>query len=260
MPDIASRLSQYIKQALQEIQNYAILSASTLQALVQRPFYARDILQQLEAIGVGSLTIVLLTGVFTGGVLALNAAATLETFGMRAYIGRLVSLSMVRELGPVLTSLMVTGRVGSGMAAELGSMVVTQQIDALRALGTDPVKKLVVPRLISGLLMVPTLTIVSDFVGILGGWIISTWQLKVSSGLYWRSVFEVMVPADIFLGLVKPFVFGYIVVTVGCYIGLGTTGGTQGVGRSTTQAVVASSVLILAADFFLSKFLLFLLY
>src|SRR5437870_3566610 len=155
---------------------------------VSRPFYRYDFVEQLEAIGWASLTVVLLTGFFTGAVLALQSGLTLDQFGARPVVGRLVSASMIKELGPVLTGLMLTGRVGSGIAAELGSMVVTDQINALRALGTDPVRKLVVPRVLAGIFMAPVLTVISDFIGIAGGWAVARYQLQVNSGLDWSSV------------------------------------------------------------------------
>jgi phospholipid/cholesterol/gamma-HCH transport system permease protein len=218
----------------------------------------REIVGQMDSLGVQSLSIVVLTGMFTGMVLALQAAATLDVFGARPYVGRLVCVSMVRELGPVLTALMVTGRVGSGMAAELGSMVVTQQIDALRVLGTDPIRKLVAPRLAAGLLMVPILTVISDTLGIFGGGLISVFSLQLSWEYYWRSVGQALVLNDVLMGLSKPVVFGFVISSVGCYMGLTTTGGTQGVGLSTTRSVVVASVLILSSDFFMTKILLML--
>src|SRR5262245_63752875 len=200
-----------------------------------RPFYFHDVIEQLEAIGLGSLTVVLLTGIFTGAVLALQSGLTLDQFGARPVVGRLVSASMVKELGPVLTALMLTGRIGSGIAAELGSMTVTDQINALRALGADPIRKLVVPRALAGIFMAPVLTVISDFVGILGGWIVARYQLQVPTGLYWSSVTrEALYMQDVWMGLIKPFVFGFFIVTIACHVGLRTKGGTQGVGRATT--------------------------
>ena len=239
-------------------QEYVLLAARGSAALFTRPRYVDDILAQMDSLGVGSLSIVILTGMFTGMVLALQSAASLDVFGARPYVGRLVCVSMVRELGPVLTALMVTGRVGSGMAAELGSMVVTQQIDALRVLGTDPIRKLVAPRILAGMTMVPILTVISDTVGIFGGALISIFSLKLSWEYYWRSVGSALVLNDLAMGLAKPVVFGFILASVGCYRGLGTTGGTQGVGMATTQSVVLASVMILASDFFLTKLLLIL--
>jgi phospholipid/cholesterol/gamma-HCH transport system permease protein len=205
---------------------------------------------------VGSLPIVILTGMFTGIVLALNTSKTLQQFGSLSLTGRLVSLSMVRELGPVLTSLMVAGRNASGMASELGSMRVTEQIDAMRALGTDPYKKLVTPRVIATIFMMFFLTIISDLVGLIGGWIISFAMLGLDTYQYWNSAYQALRYDDVITGLAKPLVFGFIIATVGCYYGINTKGGTQGVGRSTTQAVVASSVLILATDAVLTQLFL----
>jgi phospholipid/cholesterol/gamma-HCH transport system permease protein len=253
-------VAEWVKGAVLEVQEYVRLTAAVMRGVVTRPFYHRDVIDQLEAIGVGSLTVVLLTGLFTGAVLALQSGITLDKFGARSEVGSLVSASMVKALGPVLTALMVTGRVGSGIAAELGSMVVTDQINALRALGTDPVRKLVVPRIISGLTMVPVLTVISDTVGILGAWLIATWQLRVATSVYWNSVFDALYMEDVWMGLIKPFFFGFAIVSIGCHVGLRTAGGTQGVGRATTNAVVAGSVAVLAVDFFLTKLLIVLLY
>lgn len=252
------RLSQAIKGAVLGVQEYSELSFAGVRALFTRPRYPREILAQMDSLGVGSLSIVVLTGMFTGMVLALQSSATLDVFGARAYVGRLVCVSMVRELGPVLTALMVTGRVGSGMAAELGSMVVTQQIDALRVLGSDPIRKLVAPRIAAGVVMVPILTVISNALGILGAGILSVYSLKLQWEFYWRSVTSALGMNDLTMGLTKPIVFGFILSSVGCYMGLRTTGGTQGVGTATTRSVVVGSVLILVADFFMTKFLLLL--
>jgi phospholipid/cholesterol/gamma-HCH transport system permease protein len=253
---VGQALASRVKGGVSAVQGYALLSWRGLNALASHPRYASEIVAQMDSLGVGSLSIVVLTGMFTGMVLALQSAASLDVFGARPYVGRLVCVSMVRELGPVLTALMVTGRVGSGMAAELGSMVVTQQIDALRVLGTDPVRKLVAPRLAAGMIMVPILTIISDALGIFGAALISIFSLKLSWEYYWRSVGDALVLNDLAMGLSKPVVFGFILASVGCYMGLSTRGGTQGVGRATTQSVVAASVLILASDFFMTKLLL----
>src|SRR5262245_39717688 len=185
---VARRFTAWLMASVKAVQDYTLLSAAGLRALVTTPRYPQETLAQMDSLGVGSLSIVVLTGMFTGMVLALQSSATLDVFGARPYVGRLVSLSMVRELGPVLTALMVTGRVGSGMAAELGSMVVTQQIDALRVLGSDPMRKLVVPRVVAASLMVPLLTIISDMLGVFGASLISIFQLKLSWEFYWRSV------------------------------------------------------------------------
>jgi phospholipid/cholesterol/gamma-HCH transport system permease protein len=253
-------LNAWAKTAALEMQEYVRLLAAAFQAVVTRPRYRHDIVEQLDAIGVGSLTVVLLAGLFTGAALALQSGQTLDQFGARPVVGRLVSASMIKELGPVLTALMLTGRVGSGIAAELGSMAVTDQINALRALGTDPVRKLVVPRVLSGFFMAPVLTVISDFIGILGGWVVARFTFQVNSGLYWSSVTKGLYMQDIWMGLIKPFVFGFLIVTIACHVGLRTTGGTAGVGRSTTISVVAGSVAVIAADFFVGQVLFMLLY
>jgi len=253
---LSRRLVLRLLESVKEVQDYVLLSAQGLRALLTRPRYPAEFLAQMDSLGVGSLSIVVLTGMFTGMVLALQSSATLDVFGARPYVGRLVCVSMVRELGPVLTALMVTGRVGSGMAAELGSMVVTQQIDALRVLGTDPVRRLVAPRLGAALLMLPVLTVISNALGIFGAGLISIFSLKLSWVYYWRSVANALGYNDLVMGLTKPVVFGFIVASVGCYMGLSTRGGTQGVGVSTTRSVVVASVLILASDFFMTKLLL----
>ncbi len=251
---------RWVKPALLDVQEYVRLSGRTLRSAVTRPFYFHDLIEQFDHIGIGSLTVVLLTGLFTGAVLALQSGITLDQFGARSLVGRLVSASMIKELGPVLTALMITGRVGSGIAAELGSMGVTDQISALRALGTDPVRKLVVPRVLAGVLMVPLLTVISDAVGIVGGWLIAVWELNVASSVYWTSTLESIWIQDVWMGLIKPFFLGFVIVTIGCHVGLNVRGGTQGVGRATTKAVVSGSVAVLAVDFFISKLLVYLLY
>jgi phospholipid/cholesterol/gamma-HCH transport system permease protein len=258
--NVLSFLSSRLKRAVLEVQEYLKLLGQVGRGLVSRPFYGRDIIEQFDAIGIGSLTVVLLTGTFTGMVLALQSGLTLDQFGARSMVGRLVSASMVKELGPVLTALMVTGRVGSGIAAELGSMMVTEQIAALRSLGTDPIRKLVVPRVLAGIVMVPILTVISDAVGMVGAGIISSTQLKVASSVYWNAVVEGLYMEDVWMGLIKPFVLGFVLVTIGCHVGLRTTGGTQGVGRATTNAVVAGSVAVLAVDFLVTKLLIALMY
>lgn len=256
LPFIESRL----KKAALEVQEYVFLVRAAIHAIFSKPRYGHDIVEQFEAIGVGSLTVVLLTGFFTGAALCSQTGLTLDAFGARPIVGRLVSASMIKELGPVLTALMLSGRIGSGIAAELGSMVVTDQINALRALGTDPIRKLVAPRLLAGVLMAPVLTVISDFFGIVGGWIVARFQLQVASGVYWSSVTYALYPQDLWMGLIKPFVLGFAIVSIACHVGLRTSGGTQGVGKATTVAVVAGSVAVIAVDFFVTQVLIVLLY
>jgi phospholipid/cholesterol/gamma-HCH transport system permease protein len=254
MPE--TTLDRAAKDVVSALQEYTLLSARAISNVVRRPFYAADIFTQADSIGVGSIPIVLLTGFFTGGVLALQSSSTLAEFGASAITGQLVSFSMIKELGPVLTSLMVSGRNASGMASELGSMVVTEQIDAMRALGTDPLKKLVMPRIVATIFMLFFLTILSDTVGTLGGAAVSVFMLGQSGSQYFHSSYQSLRYADVLQGLVKPIFFGFIIATIGCYYGMNTKGGTQGVGKATTQAVVASSILIIASDFVISRFMI----
>lgn len=227
--------------------------------MFQRPFYPKTIIEQMYQIGVRSLSIVLLTCFFTGMVLALQTGYQIARFGAKVYIGVVVALSLVRELGPVLTALVVAGRVGAGIAAELGSMQVTEQIDAMRAMATNPVKKLVTTRLIALLVMLPILTIIGDFIGIIGGMLISLYSLGLDFSFYKSTTIQALSLQDVFTGMVKPVVFGFIIAIVGCHLGLSTTGGTEGVGKSTTMSVVTSSILIFLFDFLLVKifFLIF---
>src|SRR6266545_8417318 len=243
---MASFVQNWAKSALLEVQEYVLMVGKVGRATVTRPFYFRDVVEQFETIGVGSLTVVLLTGMFTGMVLALQSGITLDQFGARSMVGRLISASMVKELGPVLSGLMVSGRVGSGIAAEIGSMLVTDQIAALRALGTDPVRKLVVPRVLAGLVMMPMLSVLATGIGMVGGWIVTVLQFHVASTVYWSSVVQGLYMNDVWMGLIKPLFLGFTIVTIGCHAGLRTTGGTPGVGNSTKLAVVASSVAVLA--------------
>jgi phospholipid/cholesterol/gamma-HCH transport system permease protein len=246
----------YAKQSVATVQDYTVLAARSIANVFSQPRYVTDTIQQMDMIGVGSVPVVVLTGMFTGIVLALQSANSLARFGALTMTGQLVSLSMVRELGPVLTSLMVAGRNASGMASELGSMKVTEQIDAMRALGTDPTKKLVTPRVIASTTMLFFLTIISDFLGLVGGYLVAYFILGLDSYQYWNSAYQTLVYADVFMGLTKPLLFGFILSTIGCFYGMTAHGGTQGVGRATTQAVVAASVLILMVDAFYTRLLL----
>ena len=245
--------SDFAKQKVQSVQEYAEIGSRAVANLFARPRYFADMTQQADLIGWGSLPIVVLTGFFTGAALAQNSASTLQRFGSLSLIGQLVSLGMVRELGPVITGLMVAGRNASGMASELGSMVVTEQIDAMRALGTDPMKKLVTPRVVATVFMLFFLTIISDALGFAGGGAVSSYLFGVDSHQYWSTAWQILVFQDVFMGLAKPVLFGFIISTVGCYYGITARGGTQGVGRATTQAVVASSILIITLDFFVTR-------
>lgn len=247
---------EFAKKKIASLQEYALLAAQSVANLFRRPLYVADTVQQADLIGFGSLPIVLASVFFTGAALALNSATTLSRFGAQTVVGQLVSVGIVRELGPVLAGLVVAGRNASGMASELGSMIVTEQIDAMRALGTDPTKKLVTPRVVATVVMLFFLTILGDFMGLLGGSFVASLLLGLDSHEYWSNAWQTLVYSDVFMGLSKPLVFGFIVATVGCYYGLSTKGGTQGVGRSTTEAVVAAMILIIVVDVFVTRFLM----
>jgi len=243
----------FVTRGLLELQETIILAARAVSGVFKRPRYFPETIAQMDAIGVGSLTIVILTGFFTGGVLTLQTFPTLKYYGAQDQTGYLVALSLVRELGPVLTALMITGRVGSAISAELGSMSVSQQIDAMRALGTDPIRKLVAPRLIALTITLPLLTVVADVVGIIGGGAVASGLYGVSAGTYWSSVRDGISVDDILGGVIKPIVFALIIAAISCKQGLSTEGGTVGVGKSTTRAVVVASIFVIIADFFLAK-------
>src|SRR5271156_4590478 len=244
------------KQMVLILQDYSLFAWRALLNLFRPPIYWTDFLLQSDIIGFGSLPIVILSGFFTGGVLALQSAATLSEFGATAVTGQFVSLTMIRELGAVLTGIMVAGRNASSMASELGSMVVTEQIDAMRALGVDPVRKLVTPRIFACVSMLFFLTIVADAFGIMGGAFVTVFMNHQNGTQYFSMAWESLRGPDILQGLVKPLFSGYIIASIGCFYGLRTSGGTQGVGRATIQAVVWSSVFIIVADFFLTQILL----
>jgi phospholipid/cholesterol/gamma-HCH transport system permease protein len=244
------------KRIVLTVQDYSLFSYRALMNLVRPPVYWADFLMQSDIIGVGSLSIVVLSGLSTGGVLALQSAATLSAFGATAVTGQFVSLTMIRELGPVLTGVMVSGRNASSMASELGSMVVTEQVDAMRALGVDPLRKLVTPRIFASIFMLFFLTIVADAFGIIGGGLVTVFMNHQNGTQYLNMAWEHLRLPDIVQGLVKPLFFGYILASIGCFYGIRTTGGTQGVGRSTISAVVNASVLIIFVDFLISRLIL----
>jgi phospholipid/cholesterol/gamma-HCH transport system permease protein len=251
-------LAGALKQLVADIQAYAHLSTRGLANLATSPRYFQDTLDQMDVIGVGSLPIVLMSGFFIGAVMVLQTGSQFTRFGQTALTGDVVSIALVRELGPTITGLLVAGRVASGIASELGSMVVTEQVDAMRAMGTDPSRKLVTPRVIATMLMMPLLTALNDFIGLLGGCVASVFSLRLNAVEFWTRAIDALDFADIMQGMTKPIVYGFILATVGCYRGLTVRGGTQGVGRATTQSVVVASVLIIAADLFLTKLALYL--
>jgi phospholipid/cholesterol/gamma-HCH transport system permease protein len=243
----------FATRALLELQETTLMATRAVRGIFKRPHYIPETISQMDAIGVGSLTIIILTGFFTGGVLTVQTFPTLKSYGAQSQTGYLVAVSLVRELGPVLCALMVTGRVGSAISAELGSMVVSQQIDAMRALGTDPIRKLVAPRLFALLISLPLLTVLADLLGIFGGWVTAILLYNVSSSVFVSAVRDGITTDDLIGGVVKPLVFSLIIGTIACRQGLSTEGGTVGVGRSTTRAVVTASIIVIIADYFLAK-------
>jgi phospholipid/cholesterol/gamma-HCH transport system permease protein len=258
----ASRLStpllNFAKRSVLAVQTYALLSWRSVTNVFSPPHYVADLLEQMDVIGVGSLPIAIFTGVFIGAVTVLQTAAQFARYGQTQLTGDVVAVGLVRELGPTITGLLVAGRNASGIASELGSMLVTEQVDAMRAMGTDPTRKLVTPRVMATVLMLPLLVAIADFSGLVGGFVISYTSRHLGAVQFWSRAINALDFSDLMQGMIKPIVFGFILATVGCYQGLNVRGGTQGVGRATTQAVVASSMLILLADFFLDKLLLFL--
>jgi len=247
-------LLDLLKEPVLAVQEFISLAGKAFRNIFRRPHYWDDTFLQMDTIGVGSLAIAAITGFFAGAVMALQMSRALAQYGQVGKTGTLVSLTLARELGPVLTALMVAGRNASGIASELGSMKVTEQIDAMRALGTDPIQKLVTPRLLATSVMLPMLTVIADFVGMFGGYIIAEVFLGLSSKQYWTTVWQALDWSDVLQGgILKPLIFAFTISLVGCFYGLRTTGGTQGVGRSTTQAVVAATVAIFIFDLMITK-------
>jgi phospholipid/cholesterol/gamma-HCH transport system permease protein len=250
-------LFDLLKGPVLAVQEFFLLAGRAVRNAFRSPHYTADIALQMDDIGVGSLPLVAMIGFFSGAVMAIQMSRALRQYGQVGRTGMVVAITLVRELGPDLTALMVAGRNSSGMASELGSMKVTEQIDAMRALGTDPIQKLVTPRLIATCAMLPALTVIADFVGIFAGWLVSYAWLGVSSRQYWSSAWRALEWNDIAQGLIKPFVFAFVISLIGCFYGLRTTGGTQGVGRATTQAMVAASVLIFILTYFIAQIFVF---
>jgi phospholipid/cholesterol/gamma-HCH transport system permease protein len=253
-----SLIMQRIRSALIYAGGTAKLLFEAISCGIRPPYQLGAIVREIEYIGINSLVVVNVIALFTGMVLALQTAYALSRFGAKGFIGVVVAISLVREIGPVFAGIMVGGRVGSGIAAEIGSMKVTEQIDAIRVMGANPVKKLVVPKLIATVVSLPLLTVVADILGIVGGLLISVMELQVNSYYYFTTILENISLQDVASGIGKTFFFGLIIAVIGCYQGMTTTGGTVGVGRSTTAAVVVISILILVSDFFLTKLFLML--
>jgi phospholipid/cholesterol/gamma-HCH transport system permease protein len=255
MTSVVARLGELFTNFLRETGGISLLLFDTVTWMVTPPFRIRNIFKQMEFVGIKSIWVIILTGVFGGMVVALGSYTGFRRFGGESLLGSTVALAMARELGPVLTGLMVTARAGSGMAAELGTMRVTEQIDALATMAVNPVQYLVVPRIIAGVLMVPVLTIVCAAIGILGGYFVSVSLLGLNPGLYMANTIQYVEVADILKGVFKGFSFGFILSLISCYKGFYATGGAEGVGRVTTEAVVLSSISILIGNYILTSFL-----
>src|SRR5687767_1583122 len=253
------RIAAGARDFLQYLGGLSILAGQTIRQTFRGPFEMKIFLTQLDQIGVKSMSIVVITAAFIGMVLALQTAYALQAFGGKLFVGTIVALSLVRELAPVMMALMVGGRVGAGMTAEIGTMKVTEQIDALRALATDPVRKLVVPRVLATTLMLPLLTGIACAVGILGGGFVATLNLDLNFNFYFRSVVETLKFNDLASGIGKTFFFGFGIALIACYNGLRTSGGADGVGRGTTMTVVSAAITVLVMDFFLTKLFLVLM-
>jgi len=254
--DAFQNLGETTRDAIEYLGGFTLMTWRTFRSLFRRPLEFKAIIAQLELIGLQSMPIVVLTAAFTGAVLALQFAYGMSRFGAQMYTGQLVAVSLTRELGPVLTSLMVGGRVGAGIAAEIGSMSVTEQIDAIRALGADPHKKLVLPRMLATVFIMPFMSVFTDVIGLFGGMTIAYSEFDIPMGFFINSALQITSFGDYFSGVSKTFFFGFIISMVGCYQGLKTRGGTEGVGKSTTESVVIISIGILVSDFFLTKLFL----
>ncbi len=251
--DAFKGIGRSVQNSLSALGSVSAFFAQSLYQSVRRPFKVGYIFKQMEFIGVNSLFVVAITGIFTGMVLALQSSYGFRKFGAEGMVGAIVALSMTRELGPVLTSLMVTGRAGSAMTAQLGTMRVTEQIDAITVMALNPIKYLVAPRVIASFLMLPVLTAISNFVGIIGGYLVGVKLLGINEGAFVNKMEKILGLEDIYNGLIKAAVFGIIMSVICCYKGFNTKGGAEGVGRATTEAVVASCLTILVSDYVLTS-------
>lgn len=248
-----------LKSLLTDLQEFYSMSFKGLCGIFRKPFYFKDTFMQMDYAGAGSLLIVFIVDLFVGMALSLQLSAELSTLGLKMYIGMIVGISVIRELGPVVTALVFTGRVGAGMASELGSMVLGHQVDTLRVFGFDPIQKLITPRIVSSLIMLPALTVIGVCVSLLGGYYIAVFVSHESGTFYWSSIRGIMTPENVIAGSAKPFIFGYLIACISSYMGLSTKGGAVGLRRSTTMAVVLSIVMIIVSDFVLTRVLLYLL-
>jgi phospholipid/cholesterol/gamma-HCH transport system permease protein len=247
-----------IKENIARLQDFYILSLKAPLGIFRKPFYFRETIEQMDYMGTGSLFIVFLVSLFIGMALSLQISAELSDIGLKMYTGKIVGLSIIREIGPVAIALSFAGRVGSGMASELGSMMLGHQVDILRVHGINPIKKLVTPRVISSVIMLPVLTVIGDAVSLFGGYYISAFVSHQSGSFYWSQIKDIMDFKNIFSGISKPFIFGYLIACISCYMGLSTKGGARGLRKATTTAVVLSMIMIIVSDFMLTRILFYL--
>ena len=248
-----------IKEVVSELQDFYLLCMRGPLGMIRRPFYVKDTIEQMDDVGAGSLIIILFVSLFIGMALSLQLAAEFSPLGLKMYIGNIVGVSIIREIGPVMTAMVFAGRAGSGMASELGSMILGHQVDTLRVFGVDPIKKLVTPRILSALIMLPALTIIGDASSILGGYSIAVSVSHESGTVYWNSLRTVFTFENVVAGAVKPFFFGYLIACISCYMGLSTRGGAIGLRKATTRAMVFSIIMIIIFDFILTRALLYFL-
>ena len=248
-----------IKGLASDLQDFYLLSIRGLLGIIRRPFYFKDTIEQMDYAGAGSFLIIFLVSLFIGMALSLQLSAELSRLGLKMYTGKVVGISIIREVGPVTAALVFSGRVGAGMASELGYMILGHQVDSLRVFGVDPIKKLVTPRILSAVIMLPALTLMGDAVSLFGAYYIAVFVSHQSGYVYWSSIRDVLDFQNVFSGSVKPFMFGYLIACISCYIGFTTKGGAVGLRKSTTRAVVMSIIMVIIYDFVLTRILLFVL-
>lgn len=248
-----------IKRLISDLQDFYLMIFYSVIGIFRRPFYLRDTIEQMDYAGAGSFIIVMIVSLFIGMALSLQLSAELASLGLKMYTGKIVGIAIIREVGPVTAALVYCGRVGAGMASELGSMVIGHQIDSLRVFGVDPIRKLVTPRILSSIIILPALTTIGDAIAILGGYYVAVFVSNQSGYVYWSSIREILDFENVFSGSVKPFIFGFIISSICCYMGLTTKGGAKGLRKSTTNAVVLSIIMIIISDFMLTRILLYVL-
>ncbi|MFH0926079.1 MAG: ABC transporter permease [bacterium] len=244
------------KLIFSKLQDFYILSFKSFFGIFQTPFYVRDTIEQMDYIGAGSFLIVVLISLFIGMAMSLQISAELSPLGFKIYTAKIVGISIIREIGPVAIALSFAGRAGAGIASEIGSMVLGHQVDILRVFGVDPIKKLVIPRVISSFIMLPVLTIIGDAISLLGGYYITVFVSRQSGSFYWSQIKDILIFQNVFIGTIKPFIFGYLISCISCYKGLSTQGGAKGLRKATTGAVVYSTIVIIVMDFILTRVLL----